>query len=522
MRRFMRYEMQRKLKSLVRGSILTVVMALVIPFGVHAEEEGIDIESSFPDAIFRAFIEETVDNDKNGVLSEEEIRATTSIYLDYTNVEDLTGIKYFTILKRLDCMDTKVSVLDVSGCKSLEALNCSGCGLTELDVSGCTALTELYFDAYLLSKVNVRDCISLTELKCSYSDGLTELDVKGCTGLIDLECQGGAFTKLDVSDCTSLKTLNCFDNQLTELNVSGCESLVTLWCSSNKLTKLDLSDCVGLSKIWAYNNQLSKINIHNNMQLINYSKDGPYKDDADGRIGYGKDGDSYHIMIDAGVRLITVSSPCQNHTWDSGTITKKATCTTTGIKTLTCTICGETTTETIKVTAHKEVKDPAVAATFTRKGKTAGSHCATCGAIIKKQTVIPMKTGLNKVSGKTYYYKNGKKQSGWQSIGKKKYYFDKKTKVMATGKVKIGKKYYFFDKKTGVMKTGKIKIGKKCYYFSPAKKTLGQMKTGWVKIGKKYFYFSPKKKTLGQMVTGKLKIGKKVYKFNAKGVCLNK
>lgn len=41
------------------------------------------------------------------------------------------------------------------------------------------------------------------------------------------------------------------------------------------------------------------------------------------------------------------------HSWDSGKVTKEATCTTEGVKTYSCTVCGETKTEAITKTAHK-------------------------------------------------------------------------------------------------------------------------------------------------------------------------
>lgn len=40
------------------------------------------------------------------------------------------------------------------------------------------------------------------------------------------------------------------------------------------------------------------------------------------------------------------------HSWNSGTVNKKATCTTDGSKTVKCTVCGETKTETIKAYGH--------------------------------------------------------------------------------------------------------------------------------------------------------------------------
>ena len=74
------------------------------------------------------------------------------------------------------------------------------------------------------------------------------------------------------------------------------------------------------------------------------------------------------------------------HSWDSGKVTKAATCTAAGTKTYTCTRCKKTRTETIAATGHKEVKDAAVAATCETAGKTEGSHCSVCGTVLKAQT----------------------------------------------------------------------------------------------------------------------------------------
>ena len=76
------------------------------------------------------------------------------------------------------------------------------------------------------------------------------------------------------------------------------------------------------------------------------------------------------------------------HNWDSGKVTKVATCTAAGTKTYTCTRCKKTRTETIAATGHKAVKDAAVAATCETTGKTEGSHCSVCGTVLKSQTTI--------------------------------------------------------------------------------------------------------------------------------------
>ena len=87
------------------------------------------------------------------------------------------------------------------------------------------------------------------------------------------------------------------------------------------------------------------------------------------------------------------------HSWDSGKVTKAATCTTAGTKTYTCTRCNKTRRETIAATGHKEVKDAAVAATCETTGKTEGSHCSVCGTVLKAQTTTAA-LGHNWDSGK--------------------------------------------------------------------------------------------------------------------------
>ena len=76
------------------------------------------------------------------------------------------------------------------------------------------------------------------------------------------------------------------------------------------------------------------------------------------------------------------------HTFGTWTTTKNATCTQVGTKSRKCTVCGKTETQTIAKTGHKSVTDKAIPATCTTDGKTEGSHCSVCGAVIKAQDII--------------------------------------------------------------------------------------------------------------------------------------
>ena len=86
------------------------------------------------------------------------------------------------------------------------------------------------------------------------------------------------------------------------------------------------------------------------------------------------------------------------HKFSTWTTTKNATCTQVGTKSRKCTVCGKTETQTIAKTGHKSVTDKAIPATCTTDGKTEGSHCSVCGAVIKAQTTITA---------------TGHKSSGW-------------------------------------------------------------------------------------------------------------
>ena len=106
-----------------------------------------------------------------------------------------------------------------------------------------------------------------------------------------------------------------------------------------------------------------------------------------------------HCSVCGTVLKAQTTTAALGHNWDSGKVTKAATCTAAGTKTYTCTRCKKTRTETIAATGHKVVKDAAVAATCETTGKTEGSHCSVCGTVLKSQTTTAA-LGHNWDSGK--------------------------------------------------------------------------------------------------------------------------
>ena len=79
------------------------------------------------------------------------------------------------------------------------------------------------------------------------------------------------------------------------------------------------------------------------------------------------------------------------HTYGAGKVTKEATCTKAGVMTYTCKYCKATKTERISANGHTVVTDKAVAATCTKAGKTAGTHCSVCKTVLTAQRTVKVK-----------------------------------------------------------------------------------------------------------------------------------
>jgi glucan-binding YG repeat protein len=142
--------------------------------------------------------------------------------------------------------------------------------------------------------------------------------------------------------------------------------------------------------------------------------------------------------------------------------------------------------------------------------------------------------------GKTYYYENGSRVTGFKKIDGYTYYFKKSDDAygeMASGWISIGGDvYYFFrygTEKYGRMVTGRQTISSSVYYFnSDGTINTGfvgdsngnvhyyhysEMLKGWYEIGGNIYYFT---KENGNMATGEKTIGGVKYVFTNKGILL--
>ena len=104
-----------------------------------------------------------------------------------------------------------------------------------------------------------------------------------------------------------------------------------------------------------------------------------------------KDKDGNATSCTVNVETLTVIECPHEITHDN--VKQEPTCVDAGIKEVICDTCEKVIQtlpiEPIHPEGHTVVEDPAVAATCTEKGKTAGKHCSICGTVILKQEELP-------------------------------------------------------------------------------------------------------------------------------------
>lgn len=267
-----------------------------------------NMELMFPDPIFRQYILEKFDKDKDNKISKDEAHEIIELEVYQMNIGSLKGIEYFSNLEKLWCYKNQLTQLDVSQNPALTNLRCHDNQLTQLDVSQNPALTELWCGNNQLTQLDVSKNTSLTLLWCGgnkltqldvsqnpaltkldcFKNELKQLDVSQNKDMIDLDCsnnelkqldvsqnkvitslscQNNEITQLDVSQNKALRSINCSRNKLSQLNVTENTALIYLYCSYNELTQLKISENLALTTVWCENNQLTQLEVSKNTAL---------------------------------------------------------------------------------------------------------------------------------------------------------------------------------------------------------------------------------------------------------------
>lgn len=151
-------------------------------------------ESVFPDEGFRGYVQEYIDQDKDGKLTQEELLSVTEIDVSgmagYGAIQNLQGVELFSALERLDCSGNQLDSLDLNENTDLKRLDCYGNQLTELKLDRNQKLEWLDCSSNQLSTLNLGGNTALTMLDCR-ENRMELLDIGRNRMLIVVETDDG-------------------------------------------------------------------------------------------------------------------------------------------------------------------------------------------------------------------------------------------------------------------------------------------------------------------------------------------
>ena len=179
----------------------------------QASGEGLVLnKENFPDQAFRDYLRfcwEEYDTNKDGMLSDEELKSFTEFNAHATPVVDISArIKSLQGIEKLKYL----TEVDVYG------NNIIG----ELDISGLSNLKSIQCDKNKITSIVLPEKSKLEELNCA-DNPITFLDLTEQKELKSLSCPNMPIKTLDLTNQTKLDYLNVSDCRLTSLILPDCE-----------------------------------------------------------------------------------------------------------------------------------------------------------------------------------------------------------------------------------------------------------------------------------------------------------
>ena len=230
--------------------------------------------AEFPDPNFCREVLKTINASDGGDRGESdivEIDLDLLASIEYLNVDDkdiysMTGLKYFSGLKILSCIQNQLRELDISANPKLQYLYCNYNHLVRLDLSEQTELYLLACFSNQLTELDLSNNLELQDLQCD-DNQIAELDISGNKALRVLWSGANPLRELDLANNPALEYLLCSVSQLTELDVSNNPELIYFYCHLNQIRELDLSKNPKLKELWCSDNNLKELDISNNPDL---------------------------------------------------------------------------------------------------------------------------------------------------------------------------------------------------------------------------------------------------------------
>ena len=163
-------------------------------------------------------------------------------------------------LRKFDCSNNKIEILNLAKNKQLRKLNTSNNLLEILDVNSNLLLEKVNTNSNFLKYLDFENHTQLDSLSCDNNQIQKSMDANVPDGLI-------------VHSAKDLRFLSASDNQMSQIRLTNNTELISLDVGGNLLNTIDVSKNTKLIRYYCDRNDLDKLSITNNakLELLKYS-----------------------------------------------------------------------------------------------------------------------------------------------------------------------------------------------------------------------------------------------------------
>jgi hypothetical protein len=183
-----------------------------------------------------------IDSNNNGQIEVSEALMVARLDLLNSNINNLSGIEYFTNLDYLNCASNNLTTIDISQLILLKQLGCFNNQLTSLNINNQTQLIFLFANNNQITSIDFSNNIAL-QRAFLWNNQFTTLNFGNNPNFFDLECKNNPnLTTINIKNgATQLFPPNTFYNECW----SNCPNLSYICADANEISSLQsfLSTC---------------------------------------------------------------------------------------------------------------------------------------------------------------------------------------------------------------------------------------------------------------------------------------
>ena len=232
-------------------------------------------KAHFPDSNFLKIVSDNADKNKDGYLSDSEIKNMVHLsVMKGENVSDLTGVEYLTSLLDIYLESADLKKLDVSKNKKINMLSVRA-DVSTVDIKNNTELENLWIESSKLETLDVSKNKKLKDILLTGGDGycqIKSIDLSSNPDLESITIHGNSLESLDVSKNHKLRKIYLFNSlengyTLKTVNLGTSKTLKEVDLGVNAVESVDIGKCPNLEAFTIRSSKLSSLDLSKNKKL---------------------------------------------------------------------------------------------------------------------------------------------------------------------------------------------------------------------------------------------------------------